>query len=184
MRILYEIFFFFFALFYLPLFFLKGKHRGGLLSRFGIVPDEARSALKGRRVIWIHGVSVGEVTQAVRLAGALKEKILGGVFLLTTTTVAGYEVARTLKREEDVLLYFPLDFRVCVRSFVRAVSPEAVIFMETELWPNLVFELARLRIPAFVMNGRISDKAIARYRKVAFFANNVLNRLAGIGVQD
>ncbi|MBI2095478.1 MAG: hypothetical protein HYT89_04875 [Candidatus Omnitrophica bacterium] len=127
MRFLYDILFFFFAVVYLPLFFLKGKHHGGLRSRFGIVPARARAALKGRRVIWIHGVSVGEVTQAIRLADALKGRIPAARFLLTTTTVAGRQVAQALKGGEDVLLYFPLDFRPCVRSFVRAARRSPVI---------------------------------------------------------
>ena len=184
MRILYDILFFFFTLFYLPFFFLKGKHRAGFASRLGKVPSEVRTELKDKRVIWIHAVSVGEIAQAVHLADVLRGKIPWAKFLLTTTTVAGHEVAGKLKSGEDTLLYFPLDFRCSVRSFIRAVKPAAMILMETELWPNLIFELACRRVPVFVMNGRISDRAIVQYKKILFFAGDVVNRLSGIGAQD
>src|SRR5689334_5707994 len=139
MRLLYDFLFFIFSVFYLPLFFLKGKHKEGFRSRFGIVPEEVKKSLAGQKVIWIHAVSVGEVALAIRLANILREKEGDVKFVFTTTTVTGHEVAAKIKNEEDALLYFPVDFRGSVRRFVRDVSPCAVLILETEIWPNLIY---------------------------------------------
>ncbi|MGH7197739.1 MAG: 3-deoxy-D-manno-octulosonic acid transferase [Candidatus Omnitrophota bacterium] len=184
MRILYDIGLFVFALFYLPAFFLKGKHREGFLERFGILPVEVKRALAGKRVLWVHAVSVGEVVQAARLIEVLRGRIRDYRFVLTVTTSAGRGVARKLLKDEDTVLHFPVDFRACVRSFVRQVSPRAVVVLETEIWPNLIFELSERRIPVGIVNGRISDRAIGKYRAVRNFVKPVLNRLSAIAVQD
>ncbi len=184
MRILYDIGLFLFALCYLPVFFLKGKHREGFLERFGILPAEVKKALAGKKVLWVHAVSVGEAVQAVRLIQSLRERIPGYRFVLTVTTASGRDIARKLSKEGDVVLYFPVDFRACVSAFVRQVSPRAVVVLETEIWPNLIYELSERRIPVGIVNGRISDRAIGKYRAVRNFVKPVLNRLSAIAVQD
>jgi 3-deoxy-D-manno-octulosonic-acid transferase len=184
MRLLYDIGFLLFAVFYLPVFFLKGKHRGGFLERFGILSAEVKRSLSGKKVVWVHAVSVGEAVQGARLIQALGERLFGYHFVLTVTTAAGRGVAQKLLKENAVVLYFPADFRACVRSFVRQISPRAVIVLETEIWPNLVYELSERRIPVSIVNGRISDRAIGRYRAVRNFVKPVLNRFSAIAVQD
>ena len=185
LRGLYDVFFLVFALGYLPLFFLKGKHRQGAWSRFGVVPHELSETLAGREVYWIHAVSVGEMVQAVRFLKVLKERFRDARFVLTATTSAGYEAACRLKDEGDRVLYFPVDFRWAVRAFVERIRPRAVMIMETEIWPNLFYELSEKNIPVFIMNGRISDKALRRYRSVRFFLGPLLNQtLRAIAVQD
>ncbi len=184
MRILYDIVFFIFSIFYLPVFLIKGKHKNELGSRFGKVPPEVKQKLLAHRVFWVHAVSVGEVVQAVRLINALKEKLAGWHFLLTTTTVAGREIAEKLKSVEDTVLAFPVDFRFSVRSFVEGIRPEVLVILETEIWPNLFFELFRRNVPVFIVNGRLSDPAMARYEKVRVFLKPVLEGLSGIFAQD
>lgn len=184
MRLLYEIAFFIFTLFYLPFFFIKGKHKDGWLSRLGVVPEETKRNLAGKRVFWVHAVSVGEVVQAARLVAALRERYPDARFVLTTTTVTGQEIAKKLKGDDDRVLYFPIDLRVCVRSFINGIAPAAFVVLETEIWPNVVFELTDRGIPVFLVNARISDKAIGKYRKVKRFLKPLLNRFTAIGAQD
>ncbi len=184
MRVLYEAGFLIFVLFYLPFFLMKAKHRYGFLCRLGFVPAPVRKSLEGKKVIWVHAVSVGEVVQAVRLINALKEKFTAFKFLLTTTTAAGYEVAQKMTSEEEAVSFFPIDLTWCLRRFIRDVRPSAVVILETEIWPNLIYELSDRGIPAFIVNGRISDKAIGSYRKIRFFMKDVLSFLSGIAVQD
>ncbi len=183
-RFFYDLVFLVFSVFYVPFFFIKGKHKEGIWSRFGILDKEIKEHFFDKKVIWVHGVSVGEAVQAVRLADALKDKLKDFTFLITTTTATGREVAQKLKSDEDVVLYFPVDFRTCVRSFIRSVAPQAVLVLETEIWPNLVYELSNAGIPVFLMNARISDRAFSRYWKVKKFLRPVLNRFALIAAQD
>ncbi len=185
-RLMYDAIFALFALAYLPAFFAKGKHRRGWGERFGRVPEAARAALAGsRRLFWVHAVSVGEVALAVRLSAALRRKFAGAKVLLTVSTETGWEVARRSKAAEDVLLRFPVDFRGCVRSFADAVGPvSALVLLETEIWPNLIFEMRGRGTPVFIMNGRISDKALGQYRFARPLLGTVLGALSGVGAQD
>jgi len=127
---------------------------------------------------------VGEMAQGVRLADALRDKCQNAQFVLTTTTATGKEIAEKFKKSEDVVLYFPVDFRAAVNAFIHAVCPKAVIILETEIWPNLLYALSERKIPVFIMNGRISDRAISKYKLMKFFFGPLLNRFTWIGVQD
>ncbi len=182
-RFLYDLGFFIFALVYLPVFFVKGKFSRGFAERFGRVPAAAREKLAGRRTIWLHAVSVGEAALASRLASRLKEKNPGLAVLLTTTTATGRETAERLAAA-DAVLYFPLDFRGAVRAFLETVRPIAAVMMETEIWPNVLWELRARRIPAFIVNGRLSDRAIVPYRRFRKWVAPVLRLFDGIGAQD
>lgn len=184
MRILYDFFFFLFSIFYLPFFFIKGKHRGGFLQRLGVVPQNVRTRLAGKKIIWVHAVSVGEMSQGVRFAHELKKRVDGVTIVLTATTAAGRELAEKLKSPDDTALYFPVDFRSCIRAFIRTVNPCALVILETEIWPNLIFELSAKKIPIFIVNARVSDKAIKSYRRVKFLLKPLLNRLTQAAAQD
>lgn len=183
-KILYNILFSLFALCYLPVFFIKGKAKGGVGSRFGNVPADVRARLQGHKVIWVHAVSVGEVALAVRLLNHWRAVFASYRFVLTTTTIAGYEVAQKTKHPSDELLQFPVDFGFSVKRFTDAVRPAAVVMMETEIWPNLVWQMAKNNTPVIILNGRISDKALKKYRWVRFFLKPVLRLFSGIGAQD
>lgn len=180
----YDLCFLIYAVAYLPFFILKGKHRAGFGERLGRVPENVRRSLAGRRVLWLHAVSVGEMTQALRLAAAVKEKHPAVKILLTATTTTGWEIARKGKSPDDELLYFPLDFSPCVRAFVRAVAPASLVLMETEIWPNLILELTGRGVPVRVINGRLSDRAFRRYRAIRFWLAPALKALTAVGAQD
>ena len=184
MRILYDILFLIFSLFYLPFFIIKGKHKDGFWERFGVVPDAVKKTLAGKKVIWIHAVSVGEMIQAIRLTNALRKKAADLRFVLTATTAAGKGIAEKFKATEDIVLYFPVDFRMSVSRFIRSVLPQAVIILETEIWPNLLAELAGRKVPITLMNGRISDSAMPKYKVMKFFLKPVLKHLTWVGAQD
>jgi 3-deoxy-D-manno-octulosonic-acid transferase len=184
MQLICNFLFFLFSLFYLPFFFLKGKHRQGFGERLGMVPAEVKRRLAGKKVLWVHAVSVGEVVQAARLIDVLRPKFPSALFVLTTTTATGYQTACRLKKPQDQLLYFPIDFGFCVHSFVRDIRPSAVVILETEIWPNLIWELSKKHIPVFIVNGRISDRALRRYRFFVFFFKPLLNLFQAIAVQD
>ncbi len=184
MWLLYNIFFFLFALVYLPIFALKGKFGRGFAARFGSLPSDVLEAVAGRHPVWVHAVSVGEVGLAVSLVSRLREKLPSTKFLLTTTTNAGYAVAQKIKNEDDALTFFPIDFPWAVNVFLDTVEPSALILLETEIWPNLLRELSRRKVPVVVANGRISDRAFKRYLSVRFFLKRVFRKMEGISVQD
>jgi 3-deoxy-D-manno-octulosonic-acid transferase len=141
------------------------RYREGLRQRLGGVPEPLRAIIHGRRVIWVHAVSVGEVLAASRLIADL-ESALGPGFtiVISTTTRTGQALARERFGAARVF-YLPLDFAWTIRRFLRALRPAMLILMESELWPRLLHECRRTNIPTAIVNARLSDRSFARGMK-------------------
>ena len=164
----------------LPRFLLDaarhGKYAAGLGERAGEIP---RLDAGGRRVVWLHCVSVGEAQAARPLAAALLEEYPGHALVVSTTTLTGQRVAREVFRGRAAqVFYFPFDWAWSVRRALRAVGPSAVLVMETELWPHFFRECRRLGVPVALVNGRVSEKSFGRYKLVRPFIRRVLADLS------
>ncbi len=109
--------------------------------------------LKGR--ICLHCCSVGEVRAALPLARALRES--GRNLLVSVTTPTGRRMARALMRGLPCV-YFPLDHPSVVRRWLKRLAPEAILILETELWPNFFRAARRLDIPMALVNARLSRR--------------------------
>ena len=167
MSILYDIAFGLYALLVLPFYLAKGKHKEGWEERWGNIPEDVLGRLRGKPVFWVHGVSVGEARLAAHLVRSIRHRIPGMAVLVTATTASGRKVARENLAPEDEALYFPFDFGFVTKRFLNAVKPRAAVFIETEIWPNMLTELHRRGIPSVIVNGRISNDALPRYRWIA-----------------
>lgn len=139
-----------------------GRYREGLGQRLGRIPAPLLDAVRGRKIVWVHAVSVGEALAASRLVGEL-EAALGDGFrvVISTTTRTGQAVARERFGAERVF-YLPLDFAWAVRRYLRALQPTALVLMESELWPRVLYECSRAGVPVAVVNARVSDRTFAR----------------------
>ncbi|MBN1142236.1 MAG: 3-deoxy-D-manno-octulosonic acid transferase [Deltaproteobacteria bacterium] len=150
----------------LLVFFFRGLRRGrlrqGLRERCGFYNAARLAVLRGRRVIWVHAVSVGETRAAVPLLKALRQTYPGAALVLTTVTETGQATAQKIP-EVDLCLYFPFDLSWIVERALLQIDPDMILIVETEIWPNLV-RLARDRnIPVILVNGRLSDRSFPRY---------------------
>jgi 3-deoxy-D-manno-octulosonic-acid transferase len=148
------------------------KHITNLRQRLGYLPVSFN--VDGEESIWIHAVSVGEALAARALAGELKTRYPSLRLFVSTTTVAGQQVAARDIGEADAVFYFPLDFPFIVRRTLRLVNPRLFVMVETEIWPNLLRECRRAGVKTVVVNGRISARSYPRYRLVRPFFKRVL----------
>jgi len=177
MRVLYDLFFLAFSLFYIPVLLLKGKLHADFPQRFGFLRG-MRSA--GRRPVWIHAVSVGEVVLAARLSRAVKRRFPEAPVVVSTTTRTGNDMMRRQRARPgnegivDDVFYFPLDFSFVVSRVVRELRPRLYVMIETELWPNLLEELRLRGVPVVLANGRISDRSYSSYRRIGAVTRRIL----------
>ena len=147
--------------------FLK-KHRGRILERLGLRLPHL--PVRQGPVIWIHALSVGEVTSALPLVKALRQSIHPAVLVFSSTTRSGKELAeRLIAPHVDLVLFSPLDLPYAVRRYLDAIKPSCFILVETDFWPNWLHQLRRRQIPAMLVNGRISEKSFAAYSRFSFF---------------
>jgi 3-deoxy-D-manno-octulosonic-acid transferase len=143
----------------------------GLGQRLGLIPS---FHTESRPVIWLHAVSLGEVKAAASLLGDLRAQFPGLRIVLTTSTRTGWQAARESLSSSDAVLFPPFDLAWICRRFLRRIRPQAILVMETELWPNLFREAKRSGVPLLLVNGRVSDRAFTRYRATRFFWRRVL----------
>ena len=157
------------------------KYVGSLSQRLGYLPVSFN--LDAESSIWIHAVSVGEVLTARALIPDLRAAYPKLRLFLSTTTMAGQEVAKRNVQGVDAVFYFPFDWSFIVRRTLRLVRPRLFVMMETEIWPNLLRECRRANVKTILVNGRISSRSYPRYRMVKPLFKRVLANVDRFCVQ-
>ncbi len=130
------------------------------------------------RRVWIHAVSVGEVMAVIPVLRSVKHLEPEVEIVLTTTTSSGRSAA--IERAAglyDHLFYFPIDVARFQLAALSRARPRVVAIVETELWMNLLYLAKQMRVPTMLVNGRISDRAFPRMKRVRCFYRSMLGLL-------
>jgi len=192
MILVYNFLLTFFFLLLLPLIALilmgRAKYRGRTLERLGFKTGRIKKQLLGKTgagpVIWIHALSVGEVTSALPLVKAIRDDLPSAVIVFTAATYSGKRVAETLILPHvDHILSSPFDLWFAVRRYITAIRPDLFILVETDFWPNWLWQLKVQKIPAMLVNGRISEKSFAAYKRFLFFFRPIFRCFALLSMQ-
>ena len=166
---------------YAPYAFLRqaagGKRIGDWRGRFGL-----SELPRFRGSVWIHGVSVGEVNAARAILDALSTE-MDGPFVLSSSTAAGLAMAAGVAAA-DGAVPFPLDHARPVERALDAVDPTLVLLTETEIWPLFLERCGRRGVPVAIVNGRISARSFARYRRAGRWLAPSLSRIALFAMQS
>jgi len=158
------------------------KYVGSFGQRMGYLPVSFN--MDADESIWIHAVSVGEVLTARPLISDLKRRYPNLRMFLSTTTMAGQQLARRSVQDVDAVFYFPFDLGFVVRRTLDLVRPKLFIMMETEIWPNLLRECRARGIKTAVVNGRLSARSFPRYRMIRPMMRRVLDHIDRFLVQS
>ncbi len=142
----------------------KKRCQRGLQGRLGEVPSVLYD-LSGP-VVWVHAVSLGEVTAIVPLLRAMKEEDPQQAIVVSTVTETGREMVLNQLKGVAIHCYAPLDFWWAVNRYVRVLKPCLFILVESEIWPNLLTSLTQNHVPVCLVNGRISSRSFSRYQMV------------------
>jgi 3-deoxy-D-manno-octulosonic-acid transferase len=188
MRRIYNALFFLFFLLSAPYYFTRllrrGRWRDGFRQRFGQYNAKLKQALTNRHVIWLHAVSVGEVNVCTQLIRALEPRAPNLKIVVSTTTSTGMAELRRKLPSHIEKIYYPIDRRAWVRRALSVIHPEAVVFVEAEIWPNFLWRLCDLGIPMFLVNARLSDRSYRGYRRFAFLFRKLFAAFDGVGAQN
>jgi 3-deoxy-D-manno-octulosonic-acid transferase len=152
----------------------QNRYRAGWGQRFGRIARKDPQ----KRAIWLHAVSVGEVNAAKTVIAGLEDRFPDFEILITTTTDTGFARAKTLFGDRFCISYFPLDFSWTMRRAFANIRPAICLLMELEVWPNFVRVAERLNVPVVVVNGRISDKSVSRYRAIKPMVKSTFGRVS------
>jgi 3-deoxy-D-manno-octulosonic-acid transferase len=157
------------------------SYRQGLSERFGY--GSAAHTDEPAGSIWLHAVSLGEMTAAAPLIRALRTRYPLTPIVVTTATPAGRARAHALFGDTVDLRFLPYDTPGSVRRFFARTKPRLAVILETELWPNLFRQCDQERVPVLVANARLSPKSVARYQRLDRILGGLVRGVFSSGVQ-
>lgn len=139
----------------------RGKEDPARLTERMGVYDKQRPA---GPVAWFHAASVGEAQATLILINALQKQTQFKNILVTTGTVTSAKLMEQRLPPGAFHQFFPVDHPQWTRSFLDHWKPDVILWMESELWPNMLLEIARRKIPAALVNARLSEKSVRRWK--------------------
>lgn len=165
----------FIIIFFLPVIsiyrILKKKDTfGSLKEKIGFY-----SKLPKGNLIWFHGSSVGEVLSIIPLVRELEKKNDLAQILITSNTLSSAKVLKNLKFKKTIHQFFPIDANFIVKRFLKYWKPKACIFIESEIWPNVIRNIKKQKLPLILLNARITNKSYKRWKKINSFSNKLFS---------
>ncbi len=132
--------------------------------------------------VWVHAVSLGEVIAATPLIDAMLDK--HWTVLITTMTPTGSERVQARFGDKVSHRYVPYDLPGVLKRFFKQQKPKVGVIMETELWPNLIYQARAAQVPLLLANARLSERSLNGYLKVKFLFKPVLNQFSAVLAQS
>ncbi len=155
------------------------QYRQRITERLGFFP---KPYTKGGIVV--HAASVGEVIALAPFIEQLLTTYSNQAITITTFTPTGSEQVKKMFANRVQHGFLPLDVLPCTQLFLARLQPKLVIFMETELWPNLIAQCANKKIKLLLINGRLSKNSMKSYQKINTLITPALNRFDKILCQS
>jgi 3-deoxy-D-manno-octulosonic-acid transferase len=159
----------------------RGKEDAARLGeRFGFYQQARPSG----RLAWLHAASVGEAGVAIALIDSMSRRDPSLSFLLSTGTRTSAEITARRAPPRTTHVYAPLDVLPAVRRFVSHWRPDIGVFVESEIWPNLILEARRAGVTLALVNARMSPRTLQRWRSWSVAAREVLGAFAWVSAAD
>ena len=136
----------------------------------------SKKRLKGK-VIWFHGASVGELQSIIPLLEKIDKNNKIKQILITSNTLSSSKIIEKIKFKKIVHQFFPIDTNFLSNKFLQYWKPSAAFFIDSEIWPNMVYNLKKKNIPITLLNGRITKKTYKKWKKFPKFSNNIFSQL-------
>ena len=174
----------------LPLVLSSKKRRRTVLQRLGLagLPEKTNGCSQTpleKGPLWVHALSVGETFASVELVERLRRDMPDAKIYFSVSTDTGYAEARKkLSSIADRLFFYPYDFLFSVRRVQRRICPSAFVLVESDIWPTFLFELQKMKVPAVLVNGRLSPASYRGYKRLSFLMKPVFETFSAICVQS
>jgi len=125
------------------------------------------------KLIWFHGSSVGEILSVIPIIENLEKDKSINKILLTTSTLSSSNILKKFKFKKTIHQFFPIDNNYFSKKFLDYWKPNAVFFIESEIWPNFLINIKKKKIPLILLNARITKKSFKKWKKISKFGKMV-----------
>ena len=147
------------------------------LNRLGIYEN----AHNLKDIVWFHAVSLGEVISSKKIVKTIAKN---NNVVLSVTTPTGLREAKKIFGLDIEIVYAPWDLKWFISNYFKTYEPKSLILFETEIWPNMITQSFKNKIPIILSNGRMSDSSFKRYKKFNFVSNTVFQKITHAFVQS
>ena len=126
------------------------------------------------KLVWFHAASVGELMSIIPILEKFEKiKEIKTILITTNTTSSSRIFEKKIKSKKIIHQFFPFDKDIFTKKFLSHWLPDLVIFVESEIWPNFIFNIKNKKIPLILLNARITTKTYLRWKKIPSFAKLV-----------
>jgi len=127
------------------------------------------------KLIWFHGSSVGEILSIVPLVEKLEKYKSINKILITSSTLSSSKVLAKFKLKKTIHQFFPVDTNFFAKKFLNYWNPTMAIFIESEIWPNMLINIKKKSIPLLLLNARLTKKSYKKWKMISFFSKSLFN---------
>ena len=170
--------------------FLGKEHKTRWLERLAISPKSPQDFANKNPLIWLHAVSVGESNSAWVLIDEILKLTADFNILFTSTTLTSAQLINQkisqnqLYQSRIIHQFFPLDGFFIINKFLDKWHPQKALLIESEIWPNLIFNAQKKAIGLFLLNARLSDRSCRRWLQLKKMGFNIFNNFSMIFAQS
>ncbi len=127
------------------------------------------------KLVWFHGSSVGEILSIIPLIEKLEKNKSINKILITSSTLSSSKVLTKFKLKKTLHQFFPIDTNFFTKKFLNYWNPSVAIFIESEIWPNMLVNIKKKSIPLLLLNARLTKKSYKKWKIISFFSNYLFN---------
>ena len=147
----------------------KKEHPKRFKEKFGFY---TKKKIKGK-LIWFHGASVGEILSIIPLIESLEKNKEINQILITSNTLSSSKILSNLKLTKTIHQFFPIDTNYHTQKFLKYWKPSVAVFIDSEIWPNMITNIKKTSISLILMNARITDKSFKKWKLFKSYAKKI-----------
>ena len=131
---------------------------------------------KKGNLVWFHGASVGELQSIVPILEKLEKNKNINQILVTSNTLSSSRVIEKYKFKKLTHQFFPIDTNFLSQKFLNYWKPSVAFFIDSEIWPNMIFNLKKRNVPIILLNGRITKRTFKNWSILSNFASEIFQK--------
>ena len=134
-----------------------------------------KKRLKGK-LIWFHGASVGEILSIIPLIEKLEKNKKINQILITSNTLSSSKILLNFRLKKTIHQFFPIDTNYHTQKFLNYWKPSNAIFIDSEIWPNMITNIKKKPISLILINARITDKSFKKWKIFSSYAKTIFQK--------
>ena len=119
-----------------------------------------------KNLIWFHGASVGEILSVIPLIEKFEKDKNIHQILITSNTLSSSKIINGLRLKKTIHQFFPIDNDYFSKKFLAYWKPKIAVFIDSEIWPNMILNVKKKKIPLILLNGRINKKSFHKWKTI------------------